>query len=1132
MPDTDSYNIFYKEKGAASYQKIEGVQSSEYTITELKDKTTYEVYLTGVNELGESGPSIHSEARTTTLTPAQMPGYKLLNESDGKGQLSTHILSVTHGRGSMVGSSLDEGSKNSALGVADKDYGSYYQVFDWDDGASYPSPDKGLLFKLDDYYKMNYITFAEAEDLGYYNGVYVYYYDEAHPDGTAAKGVSLLQKTDPEGRRYYAIKLSQAITANKIRLGFTRSGNYHNIVIAEVNFYYYDSLEDDILALYADDLHTVLKADVTEDTIDQLQKRLDTKDEKSGEYHPERTALQKELDNAKGLLNTELREVVQINPAITAAKDGHLGFGGLNAWQPLGVTAYEGEQLVIYVGHNKLKTGSNASLRLVATQYHAEASAMAVNVATLKVGRNEITVPPIQSLSFEGGGALYIQYTGNDSSDRYAVRVSGGAKEPVLNLYGITDEEERKARINTYVQELEEQTENLEKLHKELHQDAVEEDNKVNRDFDRQNCILGATDIMLDQMMYSVAGEQILKGLGKGSSEEKAERLDQSLKAMEQMLHLFYQHKGLSTDDGAPASDRMPVQHLNIRYMRMFAGAFMYASGNHVGIEWGSVSGLAKGVPVSADNGKYESGSLFGWGIAHEIGHNINQGTYAIAEITNNYFALLSSAKDTNDSIRFQYDKVYQKVTSNTVGRSSDVFTQLALYWQLHLAYDRGYNYKTYDTYEEQQKNLFFARVDSYARNTSRAPAPKGIALKLDGDTDQKLMRLACAAAGKNLLEFFERWGMQPDEGTISYAGQFDREERAVYYLTDDARVYEIEHGTENTIRGKDIISGESSAAVSSKIPNEVTIAIQNKASDQSVILGYEIARYEYAGGKAIRRVIGFTTDTQFVDHVTTINNRVMTYEVIAVDQFGYRSSPQKVGTVKISHDGSHDKSDWTVTTNMTSDMDKKETATEELPCEPEAVPAIQFVIDNDYKKNTYTGKTTSGGAAILLNLHEVLQVSGLKMTVAEGTPIRDYVIEISTDGSTWTTVKTGAFENKSGSQTVYFENEQKDPWICTYDAAYVRLKTSSPEMTVTELDLLGPAGDNISFGTKADSTAGAVGILGEEYVYEQKGEEKKSIPEGSLIFTGSYKGNPAYNVVVLYDEQGNVAGAPIRTAH
>ena len=52
---------------------------------------------------------------------------------------------------------------------------------------------------------------------------------------------------------------------------------------------------------------------------------------------------------------------------------------------------------------------------------------------------------------------------------------------------------------------------------------------------------------------------------------------------------------------------------------------------------------------------------------------------------------------------------------------------------------------------------------------------------------------------------------MQPDEGTISYAGQFDREERAVYYLTDDARVYEIEHGTE--IQSAEKISSAEKAA-------------------------------------------------------------------------------------------------------------------------------------------------------------------------------------------------------------------------------------------------------------------------------------------------------------------------------
>ena len=161
-----------------------------------------------------------------------------------------------------------------------------------------------------------------------------------------------------------------------------------------------------------------------------------------------------------------------------------------------------------------------------------------------------------------------------------------------------------------------------------------------------------------------------------------------------------------------------------------------------------------------------------------------------------------------------------------------------------------------------------------------------------------------------------------------------------------------------------------------------------------------------------------------------------------------------------------------------------------------------------------------AGDAAILLQFHQVLEVCGLKYTVKSGTPIGGYIIEISVDGENWTTVKTGQFENKKGSQTVYFENADKDPWVCTYDAAYVRLKApGQTEISISEIDLLGPAGDDISFGAKEDGTQGAVGILAEDYVYEQKDGVENYIPKGSLIFTGSYKGNPAYNVVVLYDE-------------
>ena len=130
--------------------------------------------------------------------------------------------------------------------------------------------------------------------------------------------------------------------------------------------------------------------------------------------------------------------------------------------------------------------------------------------------------------------------------------------------------------------------------------------------------------------------------------------------------------------------------------------------------------------------------------------------------------------------------------------------------------------------------------------------------------------------------------------------------------------------------------------------PNEVRISIQSTANPD-VILGYEIARYSYEDGMPVRQVVGFSTDTDYSDVVSLINNRVLSYEVIAVDKFGYRSNAQNVGTVRISHDGSHDKSLWTVTTNMVSAEDSADTAEDEDPCVPETVSAIHQVIDGDY---------------------------------------------------------------------------------------------------------------------------------------------------------------------------------------
>ena len=71
--------------------------------------------------------------------------------------------------------------------------------------------------------------------------------------------------------------------------------------------------------------------------------------------------------------------------------------------------------------------------------------------------------------------------------------------------------------------------------------------------------------------------------------------------------------------------------------------------GNHIGVQWKSATLTGA-----------KSWDEFGWGIAHEIGHNINQNSYAIAEITNNYFAQLLT-KDEKRKPVFNYEDVYQK---------------------------------------------------------------------------------------------------------------------------------------------------------------------------------------------------------------------------------------------------------------------------------------------------------------------------------------------------------------------------------------------------------------------------------------------------------------------------------------
>ena len=1124
MKDTLTYNLYYKESSAGEYQKIEGITENTYTINNLADLTEYIIYVTGVNEFGESAPSLSVSAVTTDLQAAAMPKYKLINIGE-EGQAGAHIVSAAMS-GIMKDSPLDT-SAGTAWGTVDHNPQSYYFKDTWDDGGyNTMQLSHGLTYEFDQAYKLDTIAFTTMPGINssiFYQRVR--YWDE---EGNAAFcSASRQSKTDAEGRPYFVLKLSEPVNAKKLQFALACYDTKGRISVSEVYFYYYDTLMDEIMALYEDDLHTVLRSDVTQQTIDALRVKINTVDEVSGEYHPDRELLEIELQTAETILNDgKLNDSVVVHGGITT-KDVGRGFGGLNAWQPLGVVAEAQEEIMVYVGHSTMKTGANTNLQLVATQYHAETGPMFTTVAALKVGANKISIPKIWSITgYESGGALYVQYTGDSAADQYAVRVSGGVQVPKLDLYHVTDSAERLARTKTYVEELQQYVSGIEAKHGEVHKYS----GNVNLEYDRQNCILGAADILLDTMMFSIPAQQILAGAGSGSTEEQAQKILASMDAMEDMMYLFYQHKGLNST-AADAVNQIPKGHLNIRYQRMFSGAFMYASGNHIGIEWNETAGMVTSQPVVSDaEGRYQSGRYFGWGIAHEIGHCINQGAYAVAEVTNNYFAVLAQAKDTNNSVRFQYANVFDKVTSGAKGAASNVFTQLGMYWQLHLAYDRGYNYRTYENYEEQLANLFFARVDTYARSAAKAPAPGGVALTLSGDRNQDLMRLSCAAAQKNILLFFERWGMTPDEGTRAYAGQFEAETRAIYYANDDARVYSLNGGASvlNSDGTTEAVGDNVTAVVKSESANQVDITLGFKNIPEADVLGYEIVRCMYAGSEVIKETAGFATkeNVSFTDTVY-VNNRMIWYEVKVIDQYLNQSAVKVLAPVKIEHDGSLEKDYWTVTTeNLTAPDDVKVPENQDSMCsgsvtetEDEDALAGQAVgaaklIDNDV--NTVYTATADGSAGIILEFNKTLTVTGFKYRGAGGMT-GEYEVFVRSGGE-WNRVAGGSWA-ESGTQ--YFSNLDGG-YVGTFVTDAVKVTFNGRQVSIAELDVLGVTGDNVDFRRVDDGTV-VIGTLSTEYRFGES--ENNVIPAGSILFTGAYKGSPDYNTVILYDQNGNIVG-------
>ena len=204
---------------------------------------------------------------------------------------------------------------------------------------------------------------------------------------------------------------------------------------------------------------------------------------------------------------------------------------------------------------------------------------------------------------------------------------------------------------------------------------------------------------------------------------------------------------------------------------------------------------------------------------------------------------------------------------------------------------------------------------------------------------------------------------------------------------------------------------------------------------------------------------------------------------------------------------------------------------------------AIENVIDGN-NSTTFTGKTrttyhadgTSSPAAepeIILYLGREETLTGFEYCLDDEskTPMDRVEVYLSSDGQTWDKAAVQetslTLDQTAGDGTKYqrilftAKNAENKNELRTYDASMVKFTApgqAGKEISVSEIVLLGQTGDRV------DLEAAGIGVLAEDYE-NPKNPGEVLISKGSLIFTGTYAGNPAYNTVLLWDDQGEVVG-------
>ncbi|NBI83751.1 hypothetical protein D3Z48_17110, partial [Clostridiaceae bacterium] len=173
-----------------------------------------------------------------------------------------------------------------------------------------------------------------------------------------------------------------------------------------------------------------------------------------------------------------------------------------------------------------------------------------------------------------------------------------------------------------------------------------------------------------------------------------------------------------------------------------------------------------------------------------------------------------------------KYPAIFTKVAQQYAGASGDVFVQLGMYWQLHLAYDDG---------TSPDQGFFNEFMTAWKNGTYTAGVTS---------YDDKVALTAAGVTGKNLTEFFERWGMVLSESTKAVLEGKTTEDRAIWYLNDQSRrdrlnnVAGVNQNATVSVKAEMAKTGTSEAS-----ETDVKLTITPSGINSGKVQGYEILR-------------------------------------------------------------------------------------------------------------------------------------------------------------------------------------------------------------------------------------------------------------------------------------------------